>query len=550
MEAKALEKSLKPRFSLPKASLLYLVIALVLGGINLYAYISGSFVPMEIMEEENLVLRDLTGTMRNLFFVRVATIALCIYLMWKNSKNYNSGFSFPENRWAFVGSILLTVFTVLFLLVKISWVQNFVNHGLILLFFVISDAFFIALGVFLMRAANAPKIFRVLVPVVGNLLVYATMFAGLVWKKMGYYQFADIKNTLIFFAILTVFMLGFYLLTHRMLVAVIFGCLWSYAVATYRHPVITTLSLSKWIALGGAAVLAAVGVIGIVVYMIQKKPLSEKIADYVAPDAGFGINYGTDVQTVLHSSKSVFLAVIAFFVVFGTIFTTSWDQISEASIALLDFLETLIKWNFRSSGESTFNSQVLYSKFLELWSVLSLLPILLLGIAFLYFYISREQMQANKIKIGWIFAKIAMACYVIINALIGLVVLKFSMDGVFDKLPEATYSSNYLLSIVAEFDFLGWMGTAVIVGIAILLIYTIVMLVLTWAMSKNNQQRPRKLWFYPVAALTALVGLPSLALAFWFNDSMQVILGIMQAAFYFIILSMLCSIYGKKRKEL
>ena len=550
MEEKALEKSLKPRFSLPKASLLYLVIALVLGGINLYAYISGTFVPMEVMEEGQLIIRDLSGVMRNLFFVRVATIALCIYLIWKNSKNYDSGFSFPDNKPAFVGSIVLTVLTILFLLVKISWVQNFVNHGLVLLFFVISDAFFIALGVFMMRAANAPKIFRVVMPIIGNLVVYATMFLGLLSQKVSYDKIGDLKSPLIFFAILTVFMVGFYLLTHRMLVAVVLGCLWSYAVATYQSPVITTLALSKWIAVGGAVVFVVVGVAGIVLYMIQKKPLSETLCEFVPPEVGFGANYGSDVQTVVHSSKSLFLAVISFVVVFGTIVTTSWDQISEASIALLDFVETLVTWSFRSSGASTFDSQALYTKLLELWSVLSLVPILLLGIAFLYFYISREQMQANKIKVGWVFAKIAMIVYVIINVLIGIVVMNLSLDGVFEKLPEETYSNNYLLSIFADLDFFGWISVAIAIAIVALIVYTLVMLVMTWAMSKNNQQRPRKWWFYPIAVVTALVALPSLALAFWFDGFAQPVLGIMQAAFYFIILTMLCSIYGKKKNTL
>lgn len=548
MEEKALEKSLKTRFSVSKASLIYLGIALVLGALNLYAYIAGSWVPLEYLEEEQRFFTDISPIWRNLFLVAVASIILCIYMIWKNSKNYKTGLAFPDNKLAFFGSLILVIFTFLFVLVKISHVQSFVNNGLIMLTMVIADAFFIALGVFLMRASNAPKALKVILPFVGNMLVHVITFFGLFVMGNTYTVLSDVLKVLAFFAILSLFFVGSYIFTHRLSVAVIFACLWGFAVATYNHPTIVNIGMSKIIAIVGTVVCAVGGLAGIIAFFAKKKVPADDLCEYKPAEEGFGSSATVDTYAVMHSSRTLILGIISIFSMAGTFLVTSWEDISALSIAIFDFLEKLFTWSFGSPGEMGLDFQVLYTSLLENSTVLTMIPVVFLAIAYLFFFISKTPKHSRKYKSAWTLAKFAVILYMIIDIVTAVIFLNFSVNGVFDKLPEVLYKDNYILNYFANYNFVSTM-TYVVVGImALMFLYHIALFVMMTKLSKNgSEKKKRNALFYVVMIMTCLIGIPSTALAFWYMGFANPIIGIVDGAVFFILASMMLSIFKKKK---
>ena len=548
MEEKALEKSLKPRFSLPKASLIYLGIALVLGALNLYAYIAGSWVPLEYMEEKQRFFTDISPVWRNLFLVAVATIALCIYMIWKNSKRYKTGLAFPDNKLAFVGALILCVVAFLFILIKISHIQSFVNNGLIMLTLVISNAFFVALGVFMMRAANAPKVFKVIVPFLGNMIVHAVMFFGLFIVGNTYLVIGDVLKVLAFFAVLTLFFVGSYIFTHRLSVATVFACLWGFAVATYNHPTIVNIGTSRIFALVGTIVCVVGGLAGIVAFFIKKECPADTLCEFEPAESGFGSSATVDTYAVMHSGRTLILGIVSIFSMAATFLVTSWDDITDLSVAIFDFLENLFTWSFGSSGEMVFDLQELFATFVENCTVLTMIPVLFLAIAYLFFFVSKTPKHSRKYKAAWGLAKIAVVLYMIIDIVTAVVFYNLSISGVFAKLPEPLYKDNYILNYLSTSETIDSMLWVVIAAMALMFLYHVALFILMIQVSRNGSELKRRgVLFYPVVVMTCLIGVPSTALAFWYMGFANPIIGIVDGAVFFILASMMLNIFKKKK---
>ena len=351
MEEKALNKSLKPNISMGKAACIFLLIAIIMGVLNFYAYLSGSWVPMQTIEGNQKYFDDLTPSLRNMLFVRVVMVALCIYMIWKNSKDYDLGLSIPGKIGETIGTVVLVLFAVLFSVFKLSWVDNFVNQGLMMLLFVVTDAIFIAFGVFMMRRAGAKRIFQILFPFVGNLIVNLITYGGLFAMGNTYTDISKLLSVIIFFAILSAFLATFYVVTHRLLIAITLAIIWGIAIAANAQVDIVSTSLTGYLALGLTVLLGLGAVVSIVLSFVLEKTPAEGLCEYIPAEEGFGASGASDLQSELHSSKSLLFVILSAFSAGVTFISVLLDNADEVSLNLLNFIENLINWNYREFSD-------------------------------------------------------------------------------------------------------------------------------------------------------------------------------------------------------
>ncbi len=548
------EKSLNPRLSVGKASFIFLGIAFIMGILNFYAYLSGSLVPMQTIEEGQRVYADISPSLRNMFLVRVVMIALSFYIIWKNSKNYKFGLAFPDNKLAFAGTIVLAIVTVLFSVLKIGWVKDFLNPGLMMLLFVITDAIFIAFGVFLLRMAGASKLLQVLIPFVGNFLVSAITFGGLfatssltadpnsMESTMHYIDSMTMVKILIFFAILSLFYAAFYVLTHRLSVAIIFATLWGIAVAAHATPEITSTAFTKYVALiaSGVCILGAVASL-VLVFVLKKLP-SDGLWEFIPADEGFGTN-SSDLQGELHSSKALVISLLAFASAAVTFLTVLLENIEEVSLNLLEIIHNLINWNYR---DFTDPFEDLIAPFVPLLPVfIAILPTLLIGIAFVNFYLSKTAKNIDKLKKGWRWMTISMVTFIALDVAAIVLLLVQTINGVFKFVPEITYESNFILNYFANFNFVSSMTYVAVAIVAVLLIFHVGMLLAILSIYRSGGNKTRGFQFYLLLIGTIVVAIPHIALAFWFQGFVTSIIAVCDGLIVLLLATILNTTYKK-----
>ncbi|MBQ9805615.1 MAG: hypothetical protein IJW49_03805 [Clostridia bacterium] len=536
------EKSLNPRFSVGKATLIFLGIAFIMGILNFYAYLSGSWVPMQTIEEGQSVYADLSPSMRNMFLVRVVMIALSFYIIWKNSKNYKLGLALPDNKLAFAGTIVLALVTVLFSVLKIGWVQEFVNTGLMMLLFVVTDAIFIAFGVFLLRMAGASKLLQILIPFVGNVLVAAITFGGLFALGNTYTDPMAMVKVLIFFVILSLFYAAFYVLTHRLSVAIIFAALWGIAVAAQATPEVASTAFTKYVALIASGVCILGAVASFVLTLVLKKLPSDGLWEYTPNDEGFGSN-GSDIQGELHSSKALIIALLSFASAGVTFLTVLLENIEEVSLNFLEIFHNLINWNYR---DFTDPFEDIVAPFLPLVMVfVAILPTLLIGLAFVNFYRSKTTKHIDKLKKGWRWMSLSLVAYIALDIAAIVLLLVQTINGVFDFIPSIVYESNYILNYFANFNFVSSMTYVAVAIVAVLLVVHIGMLLATLSIYKSGGSKTRGFQFYLLLVATVVVAIPHIALAFWFQGFVTPIIAVCDGLTVLLLATILNTTYKK-----
>lgn len=539
------EKSLNPRLSVGKASFIFLGIAFIMGILNFYAYLSGSLVPMQTIEEGQRVYADISPSLRNMFLVRVVMIALSFYIIWKNSKNYKFGLAFPDNKLAFAGTIVLAIVTLLFSVLKIGWVKDFLNTGLMMLLFVVTDAIFIAFGVFLLRMAGASKLLQVLIPFVGNFLVSAITFGGAFATSSLTGSTMDsmtMVKALIFFAILSLFYAAFYVLTHRLSVAIIFAAFWGIAIAAQATPEVVSTAFTKYVALISSGVCILGAVASLVLIFVLKKLPSDGLWEYIPADEGFGSN-GSDIQGELHSSKSLVISLLAFASAGVTFLTVLLENIEEVSLNLLEIFHNLINWNYR---DFTDPFEDLIAPFVPLLPVfLAILPTLLIGIAFVNFYLSKTAKNIDKLKKGWRWMTISMGSFIALDVAAIVLLLVQTINGVFKFVPAITYESNFILNYFANFNFVSSMTYVAVAIAAVLLIVHVGMLLAVLSIYKNGGNKTRGFQFYLLLIATIVVAIPHIALAFWFQGFVTSIIAVCDGLLVLLLATILNTTYKK-----
>lgn len=544
MEEKAMEKSLNTRFSVKKATLIFIGIAFIMGVLNFYAYLSGTWVPMETIEEGQRMFADLSPSLRNLFLVRAVMVAICFYIIWRNSKNYNFGFSLPDNKWAFAGSIVLMVGTVLFSVLKIGWVQSFVNTGLMLLLYVITDAIFVAFGVFMMRMAGASKLMQILIPFLGNLLVSLITYGGLFAMGNTYTNPMDLVGVVIFFAILSLFFVAFYVLTHRLLVAIIFAALWGISIAAVAQTDIVSTSFTQILALATSGIIIAGAIASVVLIFVLKKKPSDGLWEFIPAEEGFG-SAGSNIQGELHSTKSMLISLLAFASVGVTFLTVLLENIKDVSLSFLDIFHNLINWNYRTFADPF---EDLVAPIVPLLPViLAILPMLFTAIAFTNFYMSKTTKHIDKLKKGWRWISFSLVAYIALDIAAIVLLLVQTINGVFKLVPPIVYEGNYILNYFANFNFVSSM-TYVAVGIAaVLLIIHVGMLLAVSSLYKTGgNNKTRGFQFYLLFAATIVLALPHILLAFWFQGFVTPIITICDGLVVLLMATVILNTYKKK----